>query len=97
LLLLHISVCFVPLWLIPHSNVVIINLWIHGMCVCVCVWERERERERERVRIYKECWVWNRVIKLITSTLTLYLYCRLWILEETRGQSTYLKTKSRIS
>jgi hypothetical protein len=38
LLFLHLSVCFVSLWLIPHSIVAITNLWFReNMCVCVCV------------------------------------------------------------
>jgi hypothetical protein len=36
LLLLHLSICFVPLRCIPHPIVAITNLQIHGMCVCVC-------------------------------------------------------------
>jgi len=39
LLLLHLSLCFVSLWLIPHPTVAIKNLRIHGiMCVCVCMY-----------------------------------------------------------
>jgi hypothetical protein len=34
LLLLHLSVCFVSLWLTPRPVVVITNFWIHGMYVC---------------------------------------------------------------
>jgi len=37
LFFLHLSVCYVSLWLIPHPTVAITNLRIHGMCVCVCV------------------------------------------------------------
>jgi len=33
-LLLHLSVSFVSLWLIPHLIVAITNLWIHGVCLC---------------------------------------------------------------
>jgi len=34
--LLHLSVCYASLWLIPHPIIVITNLRIHGMYVCVC-------------------------------------------------------------
>jgi len=31
-LLFHLSVCFVPLRLIPHPTVAVTNVWIHEMC-----------------------------------------------------------------
>jgi hypothetical protein len=34
---LHLSVCYVSLWLIPHPIVAITNLRIHGMYVCMYV------------------------------------------------------------
>jgi lipopolysaccharide export LptBFGC system permease protein LptF len=37
LLLLHLSVCFESLCLIPHLTVAITNLCIHGISVLVCV------------------------------------------------------------
>jgi len=38
LLLLYLTVCFVPLRLIPHPIVAITDLRIHEMCVCVCMY-----------------------------------------------------------
>jgi len=38
LFFLHLSVCYVPLCLIPHPIFAITNLRIHGMYVCVCVY-----------------------------------------------------------
>jgi hypothetical protein len=38
LLLLHLSVCFVTSWLIPHPTIAITNLWTHGVHVCMHVY-----------------------------------------------------------